>query len=129
MPHKKTLPVTPQGGYIDYQDDRLGRPVDTIDTDEIMPPASLTDAFCAHQCDVDGVSGKLPVDTTFENFVEPCVETPRSDMGERPYREGVAAGGNVHNPRYGAITPPNHEGVDNPAPHDLKKPLYPHRRY
>jgi hypothetical protein len=93
MPHKKTLPVTPQGGYIDYQDDRLGRPVDTIDTDEIMPPASLTDAFCAHQCDVDGVSGKLPVDTTFENFVEPCVETPRSDMGERPYREGVAAGG------------------------------------
>jgi hypothetical protein len=92
MPHKKTLPVTPQGGYIDYQDDRLGRP-----------------------------SGKLPVDTTFENFVEPCVETPRSDMGERPYREGVAAGGNVHNPRYGAITPPN--------PHDLKKPLYPHRRY
>lgn len=129
MPHKKVIPVSPQGGYIDYQDDRLGRTPDMIDTDEVMAPASLTDAFCANQCDVDGVSGKLPVDTTFENFVEPCIETPRSDMGERPYRAGELNPGASHNPRYGAVTPPNHEGVDNPAPRDLKKRLYPHRRY
>jgi len=116
MPHKKTAPVTPQGGYIDYQDDRLGRPVDTLDMDEITERVPLEAAFHANQCDEDGCSGKLPIDTTFENFVEPCVDRPRSDEGEPDF--GARKGG-----------VPNHSGTENPAPVDMKKSMYPHRRY
>lgn len=126
---KPTMPVTPQGGVVDYQDDRLGRPIDTLDTDEISPPLSLEEEFRMSSSEKDGVNGKMKIDTLFENTVEPCIEMPRSQMHERPYRAGKLDDGVNHNPRFGAITPPNHEGVDNPAPVDLKKGLYPHRRY
>ena len=127
--HKPTMPVTPQGGYIDYQDDRLGRPHDTLDTDEMPPPLSLEEEFHMSGGEEDGVCGKLKIDTLFENMVEPCIDMPRSQMQERPYRAGELDDGVNHNPRFGAITPPNHEGVNNPAPVDLKKGQYPHRRY
>ncbi len=116
MPHEKTLPVTPKGGYIDYQDDRLGRPADTLDMDEINEVVPMEAAFHNNQSEVDGVNGKLPIDTLFENTVEPCVDRPRSDDPEPNF-----------GPRKGGT--PNHEGTNNPAPMDLKKGMYPHRRY
>ncbi len=133
MPHKKTMPVTPQGGYIDYQDDRLGRPMDTLDMDPILDPAqsspTFEERFQANACMMDGCNGQEMIDTLFENTVELCIENPRSDMGERPYKPGAIGDGFQHyNPRYGA-NKPMHEGVDNPAPVDEKKGLYPHRRY
>ena len=112
----------------DYQDERLARPMDTLDTDSILDvPQTFTEEFASYACECEGISGMKYIDTEFDNFVEDCIQSPRSDMGERPYSPGVAD--NPHNERFGATTPPAHAGVDNPAPVDTKKYLYPHRRY
>ena len=133
----KTIPVTPEGGFRDYQDDRLGRPTDTLDYDQAVEGPMGMDGgeplevrFADGACMYDGVSGKEVIDTLFENTVETIADSPRSAMGERPYRAGraPAMADGVSLDRYGA-TKPNHEGVDNPASVDQKKHMYPQRRY
>lgn len=124
----RTVKVTPEGGLRDYQDDRLGRPIDMLDMDELQEGlTSFTEDFQSFACECEGVSGLRNIDTLFENTVEDISEQVRSDMGDRPYKPGVAD--NPHNPRFGATTPPNHAGVDKPAAWDKKKYLYPQRRY
>jgi len=112
----------------DYQNERLARPMDTLDSDAILDgPATFSEEFAEYACECEGISGMKYIDTEFDNFVMDETEMPRSAMGERPYKPGVAD--NPHNERFGATTPPNHSGVDNPAPVDTKKFLYPQRRY
>jgi hypothetical protein len=124
----RTVKTTPTGGLSDYQDERLGRPLDMLDTDELQErETSFTSDFKSFACEHEGVSGLRNIDTLFENTVEDISEMVRSDMGDRPYKPGTS--NNPHNPRFGATTPPNHAGVDNPAPWDTKKYLYPQRRY
>jgi hypothetical protein len=124
----RTEKVTLEGGLRDYQDDRLGRPIDMLDMDELQERStSFTSDFQSFACECEGVSGLRNIDTLFENTVEDISEMVRSDMDDRPYKPGVAD--NPHNPRFGATTPPAHAGVDNPAPWDKKKYLYPQRRY
>ena len=112
----------------DYQNERLDRKIDMVDFDGVFDDeTTFTSQFMSQACDCEGISGQKPIDTLFENTIEDCIEAPRSDLGPRPYKAGQAD--NPHNPRFGATTPPNHSGVDNPAPVDTKKYLYPHRRY
>ena len=95
----------------------------------MTPSPTFEQKFQAQANLEEGINGQEMIDTLFENTVELCIENPRSDMGERPYTPGVIGDGFQHyNPRYGA-NDPMHEGVDNPAPVDEKKGLYPHRRY
>ena len=116
------------GRKITYTDDSLGRPVDTLDMDQMSyEGASLEEEFREYACPIEGVSGLKSIDSSFENTVEAKVGAPRSDRGPRPYKPGKTD--NPHNSRFGATTPPNHAGVDNPAPVDTKSYLYPQRRY
>ncbi len=95
-----TEAVTPQGGFIDYQDDRMGIPGDMIDRDSMFPPSNLEAAFHQNACMKDGCSGKLRIDTLYDNTVMTEVINPRSQQ---------------QGPANMVVGP------------DVKAPLYPHR--
>ena len=75
---KATEAVTPQGGFINYQDDRLGIPGDMVDQDSMHPPPNLEAAFHQNASMMDGCSGKLRIDTLYDNTVQTEVINPRS---------------------------------------------------
>lgn len=85
MPMKKgttigiaTKAVTPQGGFVTYQDDRLGIPGDMVDQDSSYPPPDLEAAFHQNSSSKDGVNGRMKIDTLYDNIVETEVINPRS---------------------------------------------------
>lgn len=82
-----------------YTDDHLGMPETDMDQ---MIDGSVETRFGMNGCLEEGCSGKLGIDTTFENTSEVTANTVRSDVT-----------------RY----------EDRPAPHDVKRNDYPHRRY
>ncbi len=82
-----------------YTNDSLGVP--EVDFDNLVDGAVET-RFGANGCLEEGCSGKLKIDTTFENTSETYMDVVRSDVT-----------------RY----------EDRPAPHDVKRHDYPHRRY
>ncbi len=85
--------------HLTYQDDQLARPGDMMDTDSFYNPATLEEDFKLNASMVDGVSGKLPIDTLYENTVQTDVGAPRSQL------------------------------QGDPPPDDEKWWLYPHRDY
>jgi len=95
--------VTPRGGPETYEDNALGRPIDMIDMDGVMKPDNMETAFHANASARDGCSGRLRIDTLYENFVN--------------------SGTDVINPRSLEQGPPDMV----PGP-DVKRPLYPHRK-
>lgn len=98
------MPVTPTGSNMEtYRHEELGEPIDMIDMDGVLVPDNLETAFHANQCMRDGCSGKLKIDTLYNNTVN--------------------SGTDVINPRSLEQGPPDMV----PGP-DLKRPLYPQRR-
>lgn len=96
----KAMPVLPTGNdHHVYTDDRLGIPERDF---ENMVGAQVETRFGMAGCLEDGCSGKLPIDTTYENYSEGYMDVVRSDVT-----------------RY----------EDRPAPHDVKRWQHPHRRY
>ena len=116
MGHRKALRQRPsvsvslRGGTVDYQDDRLG--ISESDYEQHLPP-TWEQAFQDNSCQMEGISGQMCIDSTFENFSQDVVEMPRSAMGERPYPKKLGQ--------------PAHEGVNNPAPVGVDHYDYPHR--
>lgn len=92
--------VLPSGNELHvYTDDRLGMP--EMDLDNLIDGAVET-RFVMSADMKEGVSGKLEIDTTYENTSETEMDVVRSDVT-----------------RY----------EDTPAPHDTKLHMYPHRRH
>lgn len=96
-------PATPRGGPQTYEDNALGQPIDMIDMDGVMVPDNLETAFHANACMKDGCSGKMGIDTLYNNDVN--------------------SGTDVINPRSLEQGPADMV----PGP-DVKRPLYPHRK-
>ncbi len=97
---KKAKPVELTGrGKMDYTFDALS-PVE-VDVENLMR-TSVEAEFHAGQSIDDGCSGKLEIDTSYENTSQPTMELVSSDMT-----------------RY--------ENV--PAPRDKDRHKYPHREY
>ncbi len=71
-------PVTPRGGVVDYQYGGMGIPGDMVDHDAAYPPPNLEAAFHQNACAEDGCSGKLRIDTLYDNTIETEVINPRS---------------------------------------------------
>ena len=89
-----TMPVTPQGGFITYQDDRLGIPGDMVDRNPSISDA----AFKANACMMDGCSGKMGIDTLYDNIVEGCeIVNPRSKEQGPP---DMVVGPDIERPLY-----------------------------
>ncbi len=86
MAHK----TPPQGGDRSvYQYDKMAIPGDMVDQDTAHPPADLEAAFHENQDIKDGCSGKLRVDTLYDNIVETEVINPRSkEQGPPDYVVG-----------------------------------------
>jgi hypothetical protein len=103
MAYDNAQGVKPRGGPQTYMDNALGEPIDMIDMDGVMVPANLEAAFKANACMMDGCSGKLEIDTLYNNTVN--------------------SGTDVINPRSQEQGPPDMV----PGP-DVKRPLYPQRR-
>ncbi len=70
--------VAPRGGIVDYQYGGLGIPGDMVDRDTAYPPPNLEAAFSQNASMKDGCSGKLKIDTLYDNTVEGEVINPRS---------------------------------------------------
>lgn len=71
-------PVSPRGGVVDYQYGGMGIPGDMVDRDSAYPPPNLEAAFHQNANMMDGCSGKLRIDTLYDNTVETEVINPRS---------------------------------------------------
>lgn len=71
-------PVSPRGGVVDYQYGGMGIPGDMVDRDTAYPPPNLEAAFHQNASEIDGCSGKLRIDTLYDNTVEAEVINPRS---------------------------------------------------
>jgi hypothetical protein len=71
-------PATPRGGVVDYQYGGMGIPGDMVDQDSAYPPPNLEAAFHQNACMIDGCSGKLRIDTLYDNIVQTEVINPRS---------------------------------------------------
>lgn len=121
--------VNLRGGPSTYQWDAHDQPIDMIDMDGLM--VKTEGEFRARASLADGINGQCPVDTTYDNTREFWVHEPRSTLTDRPIRSegspGSSPGG--YGQRLARGGRPNHEGVGNPAPIDVKKGLYPHRLY
>lgn len=77
-------PVSPRGGVVDYTYGGMGIPGDMVDRDSMYPPPNLEAAFQQNACMIDGCSGKLPIDTLYDNTVETEVINPRSQQQGPP---------------------------------------------
>tara|TARA_Y100000310_G_C20251393_1_gene609266 strand:- start:51 stop:356 length:306 start_codon:yes stop_codon:yes gene_type:complete len=95
---------------VPYTDERLGIPGAMVDDDNMN---GVEAQFSANASLEEGISGQKPIDTLFENTSEDDIDAPRSARSE------VALRGKI----------PEHEGVDNPAPVQVNKYDYPHRKY
>lgn len=80
--------------------------------DDDNKESNVEAVFHANASIDEGVSGRKPIDTLYENFSQDIVDHPRSTRKDVPIR-GLM---------------PDHEGVDNPAPIPLDLDKYPHRR-
>ena len=72
----------------DYQNERLARPMDTLDTDSILDaPQTFDEEFASYACECEGISGMKYIDTEFDNFVEDTIQSPRRKHrpNEPPY--------------------------------------------
>ena len=118
-----------RGGINDYEWDAHDQPIDMVDHDGLMVKTERD--FHARQNLDEGINGQCPIDTLYDNTREFFVTRPRSDCTDDPAEYGAYSGDPTphYNERYAPVGAPNHEGVDNPAPVDLKKHLYSHRRY
>jgi hypothetical protein len=94
----------------DYTNENLVIAPDMIDEDNMH---GVESQFYSGASIEDGVGGKKPIDTSFENFSQDIVDAPRSA------RKDVPIAGKM----------PDHEGVNNPAPVCTDLGQYPHRRY
>jgi len=99
---KDVKAVTPRPSYRNYVYENLG--MVEVDTDNMA--GGVEERFYAGASLEEGVSGVKSIDTTYENFSEDLVDSPRS--------EGIAKGPATVSP-------------DAPRPIDLHR--YPHRRY
>ena len=99
MPGHATKVLPNANAHKTYTDDRLGIPEMDLDN---MIDGAVESRFGTAGCLEDGCSGKLPIDTTYENYSEAYMDVVRSDVT-----------------RY----------EDLPAPRDVKRGDYPHRRY
>lgn len=95
---------------IPYTDERLGISGEMIDDDNMH---GVESQFHSQASLEEGTSGRKKIDTSYENFSEDYIETPRSARREVSLRGKT----------------PEHEGVNNPAPECINKDDYPHRRY
>ena len=96
----KSIPVVPSTNRAsNYTNDQLGSP--EVDMDQMID-GSVETRFGMNACLVEGCSGRLDIDTTFENTSEVTMDVVRSDVT-----------------RY----------EDLPAPRDTIRHKYPHRLY
>jgi len=99
---KKSIPVvqTADGSVNNYTDDALAMPEMDM---ENMISQSVEGRFFASECSLEeGCNHRMAIDTTYENTSEAYMDVVRSDVT-----------------RY----------EDRPAPHDVKRGDYPHRRH
>lgn len=120
--------VNLRGGPSSYQWDAHDQPMDMIDMDGLM--VKTEGEFRARASRDEGISGQCPIDTTYDNTREFFVAEPRSTLTDRPIKsEGGPGEPGGWGQRLAWGGRPNHEGVGNPAPVDVKAHLYPQRRY
>ena len=93
-----------------YTNENLIIAPDMIDGDNM---SSVEGQFNSGASIDEGIGGQKPIDTSFENFSQDIVDSPRSARKDSPI----------------AGMKPNHEGVNNPAPVCTDLGQYPHRRY
>lgn len=100
MRTKNPVALTLDGNADNYTNDHLSMPQKDI---EGMISESVEGRFFGAECDLsEGCNHRMAIDTSFENTSEPYMDVVRSDVT-----------------RY----------EDRPAPHDVKRGEYPHRRY
>ncbi len=94
----------------DYNDNRQG--LTEVDTDNLAIHG-IEYAMDANASIEEGLSGRINIDTTYENTSVMQVKNMRSDRANLPIKGMVA----------------NHSGEDTPAPYNTKRGRYPQRNY